>query len=1464
MLFSLFLLAIGLVYSIRIPAVQTWIVQRVTAYLSDELKAKVTIDAIHIEFIKTLSIKGIYIEDQHKDTLLYAAEINTSIEMFAPGQQKIYLSGIILNEGIVKIQKYPNEKGLNFKFIVDYFDSGKKDSTASKPFDFNPGEIELTNMQFVYRDNRYNDYFKGVDFEDIRLLNLNATIQDFKLDEDTVFASIENISFTEKSGFEIEYFESSAKFTPVRMEFENLLIKTSESQIQGAITFIYEDFEDFDDFIHKVRINSQFEESILSSNDLTYFASELEGLDKTIEFSGKVRGTIDQLRGKNLNIAFADHSSFKGDISIAGLPDFNESFFDLVVENLETDYDEIESIPAFPFTEGENIDLPDNLRTLGSVKISGKFTGFLNDFVAYGNAQTDLGYVSSDLNLKIEEDFDKSSYSGHLSAIGFDIGTLSNNSKILGKTTFKTQVSGYGFSLAKANAKMDGNITSLFLNGYDYKNITVNGTISRKLFNGILNVNENNLGLDFKGNIDLSHKLPVFDFKAEITNAHLAKLNLIDRDSSATLNTTAEIKIQGTDIDNMTGYVNLRNTRYSEMNDSITINSIVYNSETTNNIQNASLKSDIINFDLTGTYKRTSMFGEIKELIAAYVPALQPGKTNKSDILKMNYHLSFGQTDPLFEIFMPELMISQGTRITGNIDNVLKNITLDITSDSIRYDDFLFEGTKIGISTSGQRLFVNNNMQLITVNDTLKLANFRINGNTDKNSSSFSILGSARDSNLTKFEINGQTNYLATGQVQFKFMPSDIEVNDKVWIIDDKNSALIDSGSVTIQNFSISSGDHKIDIGGIISENLNDKLTITLTNFDTRDINPLLALYDVDMGGYATGTGTFSGILNTPGINSDMFIKDLQLYGDTLGDAKIDFGFVLKEKKIIVDALVDRGGIKNIEVKGKYYINEKNDSLDFRIIMQKTNLTAFSGYAKDLISELRGKASGELRITGLANKPVMKGKIRLQQTSFRFDYLNTHYNFSEEVEFEENYFRFKNFTVNDENGNQAKIDGYVYHDHLSDFVLSFDVTAKNFQMLNTSMAQNDLYYGKAYGSGIVKVRGPLDLIDIDLALKTEKNTQIFIPLSNPEEVSSSSFINFITHDGENQLAETGEVDFSGINMNFELDVTNDAEIQLIFDSKIGDIIKGRGTGNINMSINAQGEFKMYGDYQVSNGDYLFTLQNLINKKFTINPGGTIRWSGDPYDAIIDLEGVYKLRASLYDLFQDTTFKKRVPVEVLLSLKDELFNPTIQFQIKVPDIDPTAETLINRYISTDQEKSRQTMSLLVLNRFSRAAEVEYAGTSSSGVSANATEFLSQQLSVWASQISESINVGVNYRAADAFSQEELEIAVSTQLFNDRVTLDGNVGVSDNNNTSQNTSNLVGDFNVEVKVSEDGKFRFRAFNKTINNSVLNNYNSPYTQGVGVFYREEFDTIGELIRKFRDKFRQKDEPVDAMISQ
>jgi hypothetical protein len=265
---------------------------------------------------------------------------------------------------------------------------------------------------------------------------------------------------------------------------------------------------------------------------------------------------------------------------------------------------------------------------------------------------------------------------------------------------------------------------------------------------------------------------------------------------------------------------------------------------------------------------------------------------------------------------------------------------------------------------------------------------------------------------------------------------------------------------------------------------------------------------------------------------------------------------------------------------------------------------------------------------------------------------------------------------------------------------------------------------------------------------------------------------------------------------------------------------------------------------------------VINKPFLIENGGVVRWNGDPYDASIDIYATYKRKAGLYDLFQDSSFKKLVPVDLRLHLKDKLFNPSISFEINVQNVDPTTDNQIKRLIRTDEEKYRQAVSLLVMGRFTAPEELSNKSISSNNaVGFNAYELLSNQLSNWASQISNQVNVGVNYRPGDNITKEELEIALSTSILNDRVFIDVNGGYANTTTgNNQNASSLVGDFNIEVKASKDGRVRLKAFNRSNNNSLINNINSPYTQGIGIFYREEFNDINELTKRFRDLFRKK----------
>ena len=326
--------------------------------------------------------------------------------------------------------------------------------------------------------------------------------------------------------------------------------------------------------------------------------------------------------------------------------------------------------------------------------------------------------------------------------------------------------------------------------------------------------------------------------------------------------------------------------------------------------------------------------------------------------------------------------------------------------------------------------------------------------------------------------------------------------------------------------------------------------------------------------------------------------------------------------------------------------------------------------------------------------------------------------------------------------------------------------------------------------------------------------------------------------------------------------TPEAEIQIIFDQKLGDIMKGRGAGNLEMVVSTLGDFEIYGDYVVSEGDYLFTLENVINKKFSVRPGGSISFAGDPYAARVDLAAIYKLKTSLLPIAElgiDSTNNKRVPVEVYLEMTNELLAPDIGFDIQLPSVDDNTNSLFANAIQAEQERNRQVFSLLILNSF---MPTDGAGGTGNIAGTGSAELLSNQLSNWLSQISREVDIGFNYRPGDEVTTEEVELALSTQLFNDRVTIETNLGVGGQNTYApEQNQALVGDFKVEYKISEDGSIRAKVFNESNDYDLLDNNNAQYTQGVGVFYTEEFNTFGDLIRKIfrRKKFKEQDIPVE-----
>jgi hypothetical protein len=493
-----------------------------------------------------------------------------------------------------------------------------------------------------------------------------------------------------------------------------------------------------------------------------------------------------------------------------------------------------------------------------------------------------------------------------------------------------------------------------------------------------------------------------------------------------------------------------------------------------------------------------------------------------------------------------------------------------------------------------------------------------------------------------------------------------------------------------------------------------------------------------------------------------------------------------------------------------------------------------------------------------------------ENATLKIDYLQTRYRFNDTIRFDEEGIKFHNIKAFDDKGNTATINGTVFHKFFKDFAVDLTISipkTNEFLVLNTKPKDNDQFYGTAYASGVTTIKSDESALSFDISAKTGKNTKFFIPLNTGSSVTDRSFINFVDVNQNKKdsifLVKIVPPNSSqtAIDLNLDLEITPDAEVKIIFDSKAGDEMKGTGTGNLNISYNKKGEFKMYGDYIIEDGEYLYTLGGILNKRFIVQNGGKISFTGDINDADIDIKAVYKTKASLNDIMPgmlpQAKLNERIPVECLLNLTGNLFNPVVGFDINLPTADDETRAYLRSMIKTDEEMSRQFLFLLVMNSFyadpnsGASQSTTNIGTTTVGVTT--TEMLSNQLSNWLSQINNNFDVNVVYRPGSTAipNSQDVQLALSTQVLNDKVTINGNFDYGSNQlTTGVNTGNnaITGAFDVEFKITE--KIRFKVFNRSNDNLYIDN-GIQYTQGVGLFFRQDFD-------KFKDIFKKKEKSV------
>jgi hypothetical protein len=698
-------------------------------------------------------------------------------------------------------------------------------------------------------------------------------------------------------------------------------------------------------------------------------------------------------------------------------------------------------------------------------------------------------------------------------------------------------------------------------------------------------------------------------------------------------------------------------------------------------------------------------------------------------------------------------------------------------------------------------------------------------------------------------------------------------IEDSVWQIVKANSITIDTAfTISFNPLTFYNQNQLITFDGKLSKNSEDKFDVFIQNFKLSQLNPFLKDAKVTIDGSLTGNTSIFGLFGKPLISSDISFQGLKLNEKLIGYGEVKSEYNPEKELVSINGFsafakdFDGNLMKNIVFQGVYYPKKKEESIDITFKAEPFDLSLLQPYLENILTFKVGFLKGNGTVTGTLDNPQINAKLKFFKCIMVVDFLNVQYSVSGNVEVMPKQINFENLEVRDKIGNSGTVYGNIFHNNFNDMRIDFDINTNKLMVLNTTAANNSSYYGTAYASGNAGIYGFLEDIKMELNLKTNGGTYFYIPLDGPSEIGNNDFIKFVSKDTIKTVVKKTKSNFS---LDFNLEATKDAEVQLIFDEKSGDVIKARGDGNLNLKINSKGKFDMYGDYVLSTGDYLFTLENFVTKKFEIQKGSSIKWNGNVYKANIDIVANYNQRASIKPLFPNDSISnynnKRYPVNCQLFMKDKLTSPDITFGIELPTIDETTRSAIKSILSDENEMNRQVFALLLLRSFITPVSISGGGGFNAGglAVASGSEMLSNKMSSWLNGVTKEIDIGVNYRPGGALSSDELDLALSKQLFNNRLIIDGNFGVTNNNNSTSttastkanNSSNLIGDVTLEYKLSESGKYRVKAFNRSNDNTDAAISGGPFSQGVGIFYREEYENLSELYRRYLSKFKKKE---------
>ncbi|MFP2995870.1 translocation/assembly module TamB domain-containing protein [Spongiivirga sp. MCCC 1A20706] len=1421
---------------------QTYFARKATNSINKEFGTSINIGKVGLSLTGNADIKDIYIEDYKKDTLIYIQNLEASLLSVKNAiDGKLEFGSIDIDGLYFNLKTYEEEDFTNLDVFVEKLDTPSESDEPSS-FLFVSDDIGLENGIFKLVD-------ENLETEDVlNFKNLYAQLSDFKISGPNVTTDINQMSFVDQRGLQMQQLQAKFSYSLSQMRFDDLQINTEASEVNGVLVFDYKR-EDMADFTDKVKVNGNFTSSKISFNEINLFYNQF-GLGEAY-FNTDFTGTLNELELKKLNLV-SSNTRIKGDMYFKNIFNSTRQFYmEADLSQLSSNYYQLKRL--LPDLLGKT--LPSSFEKLGQFNIKGNTIISESMIDANLTVDTRIGRSVSNLTLTDIENIDNASYQGVVELKSFDLGDFLND-PILGEATLKLNVDGKGFVQESLNTEIIGTVDTLKFNNYKYKNLEVSGVLKDQLFDGFLQSNDPNLKLRFDGLADLSNDQNQFDFKANVGYANLNVLNFVKRDSLSIFKGDIDINTVGTNLDNMAGTLSFKKTVYQNQNDQYVFNDFKVTSAFKDSIRTLTIDSpDIVNGKLSGRFSFNELGKLIQNSVGSIYANYNPHQVNTGQFIDFNFIVY----NKIVEVFYPELKFGPNTIIQGKIAADDGNFKLNFRSPRIDVFDYMMD--KVSVQIDNKNPLFNTAIQVGKIDAGFyQASDFDLINKTLRDTLFFktNFNGGKQDNdlyNLSFYHTIDDKNRSVVG-----IQRSEVDFKGNRWYInkerDRKNRVVLNKtlDTISIEDISMNHEDEYINIRGIMLDSTYKDIGVGFKVVDLNKITPEVDSLRLD--GVVDGK---INILQRQGIylpNSRMVISNFKVNKHEYGNFLVDIQGDERLRDFVVNASISNKDTKPLFIKGG--INKKRQGYvyDLDLELDKFLINPFSALGEDVIQRIRGEATGKAKVSGAMDRPMINGYLELDNAGIYLPDLNVDLAMDKAstIQLREESFVFDNVSITDTKYlTRGVVDGSISHTYFDDWRLDLEVLApRRLMVFDIPKGEDALYYGTAFISGNGNIYGPIDALTIKAEARSESGTSIKIPIDDTASVGDESFITFID---KNQLREDGERrvvdDIQGIEMEFDLDITTDAEVEVVIDQETGSKLSGRGVGLLLMEINTNGKFNMYGSFAAYEGIYNFrTLGGLYTRDFIVQPGGNIDWSGDPYGAqLTNMTAIYSLEANPAVLLANgQDFNRKIPTEVSVSLDGSLDSFTPTFDIDFPNASGIVKSELQFSLQDEDQKQLQALSLITQGVF-----IDQVSISQQAITGNLFQTASNVFNDLISGDDEVVQLGVNFDQGDRTgltnlrTEDRLGFTLSTKI-SDRILLNGKFGVPVGG-VSQTV--VVGNVEVDILLNQDGSLRAKVFNRENELQFAQvAENIGYTQGIGLSYEYDFDTFKELLQKIFKK--------------